>query len=290
MIEYFVRPMSGIRSQVGLDDWKDFSKVNHTGFRRKPAGVVEGALRQGSLNLLADCSTAASVAGGPFKFKVTSPYMLSRPLLDRHYRDFEELTIAIAGLLAEQMHSAPCSCLQVDDASIPGNPKGGPLAAAAIDAILDKVSVQRAVHLCFGNYCGQTIQKGDWQLLVHFLNLLHVDHLVMEFARRPIRELEALKGVKPEIKLGLGVIDVKDNQVETADDIARRLDRAEKILGPGRIGWVHPDCGFWMLKRSIADRKIEALVKGRDQYPNPSVMGPGGSAGGTPGESAGNLG
>ena len=88
----------------------------------------------------------------------------------------------------------------------------------------------------------------------------------MEFARRPIRELEALKGVKPEIKLGIGVIDVKDNQVETTDDIARRLDRAEKILGPGRIAWVHPDCGFWMLKRSIADRKIEALVKGRDRY------------------------
>ena len=34
----------------------------------------------------------------------------------------------------------------------------------------------------------------------------------------------------------------------------------------GRIRWVHPDCGFWMLKRSIADRKTEALVVGRDKY------------------------
>jgi len=30
----------------------------------------------------------------------------------------------------------------------------------------------------------------------------------------------------------------------------------------GRIKWVHPDCGFWMNKRSIADRKMEALVNG----------------------------
>jgi hypothetical protein len=37
-------------------------------------------------------------------------------------------------------------------------------------------------------------------------------------------------------------------------------------LGPDRIKWVHPDCGFWMNKRSIADRKMEALVKGRDLY------------------------
>jgi 5-methyltetrahydropteroyltriglutamate--homocysteine methyltransferase len=34
----------------------------------------------------------------------------------------------------------------------------------------------------------------------------------------------------------------------------------------GRMCWVHPDCGFWMLKRPIADRKNEALVVGRDKY------------------------
>ena len=54
------------------------------------------------------------------------------------------------------------------------------------------------------------------------------------------------------------------NHVESPDEIAARIDRAAKIAGAGRIGWVHPDCGFWMLKRSIADRKIEALVRGRD--------------------------
>jgi 5-methyltetrahydropteroyltriglutamate--homocysteine methyltransferase len=29
---------------------------------------------------------------------------------------------------------------------------------------------------------------------------------------------------------------------------------------------VNPDCGFWMLKRSIAGRKMQALVKGRNEY------------------------
>jgi 5-methyltetrahydropteroyltriglutamate--homocysteine methyltransferase len=28
---------------------------------------------------------------------------------------------------------------------------------------------------------------------------------------------------------------------------------------------VHPDCGFWMLKRSVADGKLGALVAGRDR-------------------------
>jgi 5-methyltetrahydropteroyltriglutamate--homocysteine methyltransferase len=37
-------------------------------------------------------------------------------------------------------------------------------------------------------------------------------------------------------------------------------------LGEGRVRYVHPDCGFWMLKRSIADRKMAALVQGRNKY------------------------
>ena len=30
--------------------------------------------------------------------------------------------------------------------------------------------------------------------------------------------------------------------------------------------YIHPDCGFWMLKRSIADAKIRALAQGRDLF------------------------
>jgi 5-methyltetrahydropteroyltriglutamate--homocysteine methyltransferase len=75
-----------------------------------------------------------------------------------------------------------------------------------------------------------------------------------------------LKDVAPHIRLGIGVIDVKVNHIEMPEEIARRLECAEKALGRGRVGWIHPDCGFWMLKRSVADRKMGALAKGRDLY------------------------
>jgi 5-methyltetrahydropteroyltriglutamate--homocysteine methyltransferase len=266
MIEYFIRPMEGIRAQVGRSDHEAFARLNAMRFRRKAAGVVESRLGEGSLNLMADCELAASVAAGAFKFTVTSPYMLARTLLDRYYRGFEELLMAIAEVLAQQVAGLPCTCLQIDEANIPGNPVDGPMAAAAINRVLDGFAGTRAVHLCFGNYGGQTIQKGEWKALVDFLNRLHVDHLVLEMARRSAADLEALKDVDPRIRLGIGVVDVKVNHVETAEEIAATLDRVEGVLGRGRIGWIHPDCGFWMLKRSVADRKIEALAKGRDLY------------------------
>jgi 5-methyltetrahydropteroyltriglutamate--homocysteine methyltransferase len=266
MIEYFIHPMAGVRAQVGRSDHEAFARMNAMRFRRKAAGVVEAPLGEGSLNLMADCELAASVASGPFKFTVTSPYMLARTLLDRHYSGFEALLMAVSDVLAQQVAGLPCDCLQVDEANIPGNPSDAPIAAAAINRVLDAFTGMRAVHLCFGNYGGQTIQKGEWRALTDFLNCLHVDHLVLELAHRSETDLDALKNVDPRIRLGIGVVDVKVNHVETPDEIAATLEHIEGVLGRGRIGWIHPDCGFWMLKRSVADRKIAALAKGRDRY------------------------
>ena len=266
MIDYFIKPMAGIRSQVGRKDWQTFSCQDSMAFRSKPAGIVTAELGEGALNLYADCALTASVANGPFKFTVTSPYMLARTVLDNYYQNFEKLTLAIAEVLAEQVVDLPCACVQIDEANITGNPDDGPLAVRAINILLDEVKTERAVHFCFGNYGGQTIQKGNWRSLIQFLNSLHTDHLVLELAHRPEEDLEAFKEIDGSIQLGIGVIDVKVNHIETPDEIAWRIEKAEKKLGPGRVRWVHPDCGFWMLKRSVADRKIEALVKGRDRY------------------------
>jgi 5-methyltetrahydropteroyltriglutamate--homocysteine methyltransferase len=266
MIDYFVRPMAGVRAQTGRSENEAYAQNDAMRFRRKPAGVVEGPLGEGSLNLMGDCQMAASVANGPFKFTVTSPYMLARTLLDRHYGGFGKLLAALADVLARQVAGLPCACLQVDEANITGNAVDGPVAAAAINVVLDAFKGERAVHLCYGNYGGQTIQRGEWKKLIEFLNALHADHLVMEMAHRPPSELEVLQQIDSRIKLGVGVIDVKVNHIETPEEIARAIDHAAKAAGPDRLAWVHPDCGFWMLKRSVADRKIEALVKGRNLY------------------------
>jgi 5-methyltetrahydropteroyltriglutamate--homocysteine methyltransferase len=266
MIDYFVRRLGGIRYETGRRDAAAFRTKSEMRFRSKPAGVVSGPIHEGTLNLPDDCARAAAAAGGPFKFTLTSPYMLARTLLDEQYRDLEALTLAIADALAAQAGELDCACVQVDEANIPGNPADAPIAAKGINRVLDAVRVEKAVHFCFGNYGGQTVQSGTWAALVGFLNSLRVDHLVLELAHRPPSDLDALREIDRRIAIGVGVIDIKVNRVETADEVARAIERAEKALGSGRVRYVHPDCGFWMLKRSIADRKIAALVKGRDVY------------------------
>ena len=140
-----------------------------------------------------------------------------------------------------------------------------------MNKVLDAVPTVPAVHLCFGNYGGQVIQLGGWNKLMDYLNSLHADHIICENAHRPVEELAAFKELRPEIGMGLGVIDIKANQVETPDEIARHIERAESIIGAGRIRYVHPDCGFWNLKRHIADAKIRVLPQGRDLYEGRTV-------------------
>ncbi len=266
MIDYFVTQMSGVRSRFSLSDLETFRRDAQLGYRSVPAGVVESALGGGTLNLPSDYALTSSLTTTPLKFTCTGPHMLAKVLTDRHYGDRAALAMAIAEVLREQLASIPAAVVQLDEANIVGHPEDQPWAIEALNHVLDGIQAERAVHICFGNYGGQSVQKGLYKALVPFLNQLHVDHLVLEFARRGYDELDAFRELRPEIGIGLGVVDIKDNGIETADTIAARLENAQTVLGAGRVTYIHPDCGFWMLQRSVSDGKMRAMVAGRDLF------------------------
>jgi 5-methyltetrahydropteroyltriglutamate--homocysteine methyltransferase len=266
MIEYFVEPLEGVTTRIGFQELVEYRSAPGTGFRRRPPAVVVGPLGSGTLDLPGACARAKRLATRPLKFTVTGPHMLAKTLVDRHYRDRAELAHALARVLAEQVAHCDADVVQLDEANLPGAPEEWRWAAEAINIVLDAVKTKAAVHLCFGNYGGQSIQKGTWGRLIDYLNALHVDHVVMENAHRPAEELAVFRGLRPEIGMGLGVIDIKRTEIETPDEIARAIERADAAIGPGRVRYVHPDCGFWMLKRPIVDAKIRALAMGRDLY------------------------
>jgi 5-methyltetrahydropteroyltriglutamate--homocysteine methyltransferase len=266
MIDYFVAPMDGIATGLTRAELAAFRRLPGMQFRSAPAGVVHGAVGEGGLNLPASWQQVRGLSERPLKFTVTSPYMLARTLLDRHYGDLRVLAMALAEVLRMQLADIDAAVIQVDEANLTGNPEDAGWAHEPINIVLSGVQGERAVHLCFGNYGGQSIQRGDWRALLGFLNALDVDHLVLEFAHRGYDELDLFSDLRPEIALGVGVVDIKDNAVESPDLIAGRIEHAANVLGAERIRWVHPDCGFWMLPRSVADRKLRALVMGRDLF------------------------
>lgn len=266
MIDYFVRQLGGIRTKMGRQDIQDFQKLAGMGFRKAPAGVVEAPVSEGTLDLVSDYARVRRLTTHPLKFTITGPHMLSKTLFDKHYGQLPELTRTIASVLAEQIRHIDADVLQLDEANLPGAPNEATWAAEAINIMLDAVPNTPAVHLCFGNYGGQSIQKGGWEALLTYMNNLHTDHLVLEFAFRGYKELERFVDLDTKIGLGIGVIDIKTTVIESPEEVARRIEAAASYVGEERIKYVHPDCGFWMLPRSVADGKMRALVAGRDLF------------------------
>jgi 5-methyltetrahydropteroyltriglutamate--homocysteine methyltransferase len=266
MIEYFVRPMDGVRARMSFEEVIAYRAQDGMRFRTRPPAVVEGPLGSGTLDLPLACQRAAALATRTFKFTITGPHMLAKTVINKYYPDTPALAQAIASVLADQVRHLDADIIQVDEANLPGHPEEWEWAAESINRVLDAVKTVPAVHLCFGNYGGQSIQTGTWRHLIAYLNALHADHIVLECAHRPADELQVFCDLDPKIGFGLGVVDIKTTVAESASDVARRIERAEAILGEGRVRYVHPDCGFWMLKRGIADAKIRVLAKGRDLF------------------------
>ena len=265
MIEYFVSPLGGVDSTFSRAEVAAFRQQAGMQFRKQPAGVVREAIGEGTLDL-PNAAASSNLTTRPLKFTVTSPYMLAKSLLNLHYGDIRQLAFAIADVFSEQVADLKAAVLQIDEANLVGSPHDGEWAADVLNRVFAGFNGQKGVHLCFGNYGGQTVQQGLFKDLLPFFNRLECDHLLLEFARPGDAELPVFQDLRPDIALGIGVVDIKDNAVESPDLIARRIERAVTVLGAERIKWVHPDCGFWMLSRIVADQKMAALVKGRDLY------------------------
>jgi 5-methyltetrahydropteroyltriglutamate--homocysteine methyltransferase len=266
MVDYFVSQLEGIRSHFAAADFERFRADRASGRGLLTAGMVVGKIGDGTLNLPRDYELVANLTRTPLKFTCTGPHMLARMLTNCSYRDIPELALDLATVLRRQVELIEADTVQIDEACIAGYPQDSTWAAEAINRVLDGILNERAVHICFGNYGGQPVLRGFWRDLIPFLNSLHTDHLVLEFARRGYDELEVFKDLDPKIALGIGLIDIKDNEVESPELIASRIENAVRILGAERLRYVHPDCGFWMLQRSVADRKMRALVEGRNLF------------------------
>lgn len=266
MIEYFVKPLENVRGEVTRADVDAFRKDAGMSFRVRPSAVVDGPIGEGALDLPGDFAIPRALTKHQLKFTLTGPHMLCKTLLDNHYGSRAELSNALADVLASQVALIDADVVQVDEANLPGHSEEWEWALEGMNRILDQVQTTPAVHLCFGNYGGQSIQQGSWNNLIDYLSGLHADHVLLELAHRDNWELPALKEIDAKVRFGLGVVDIKTNIVESAEDIAKKIDETAKVIGQERIAYINPDCGFWMLKRSVADRKIEALVAGRDLY------------------------
>ncbi len=131
--------------------------------------------------------------------------------------------------------------------------------------------VRTGLHVCRGNWSQQeqVLLKGSYHPLAPYLARLNVQQLVLEFATPRAGELAALLGsheIASEKELGLGVVNPRTQEIESAEAIVERVKEALQYLPPERI-FLNPDCGFGTFSSrplnsfEIATHKLEALAR-----------------------------
>jgi 5-methyltetrahydropteroyltriglutamate--homocysteine methyltransferase len=265
MIDHYAQRLAGISTECPRSLIERMRNHADLEYRDEPAGVVVEEINHGQLDLRGEFEGSRQLTKQPLKFTFTGPHMLSRVLINDYYPNLQSLAMAIAKVLSEQVRDIHADFLQIDEASIVGHPQDLEWAIEAINVVATSIPGRSGLHICLGNYGGQTVQKGNYEALLPKLLEVGVDAFVLEFARRGYDELKHFAKYDSRIEIGLGVIDIKDLQIESPEMVAKRIETGASIISVDRLHVV-PDCGLWMLPRSVALGKLESLVKGRDLF------------------------
>jgi 5-methyltetrahydropteroyltriglutamate--homocysteine methyltransferase len=225
------------------------------------------------LGVVAEYRAARARADRPLKVTIPGPYTLSGRLSHGPGEVYETRVAAaeafvpvlraeIAGLV-----EAGAAIIQVDEPSPAIHPDAGADFVGLLNAAVEP-AVGRArlgAHLCFGNFLGRPLAPRIYRPIVGAMLGFAVDELVLEFANREMSEVAILAELTDAGRdVAAGVIDVKNSHVETADEVAARIDAILATGVPAERLTLVPDCGFSQTARHLAVPKLRALVAGRD--------------------------
>jgi 5-methyltetrahydropteroyltriglutamate--homocysteine methyltransferase len=127
-----------------------------------------------------------------------------------------------------------------------------------LNRALDGITQTTAVHICFGYAAIIHERPSAYSFLPELANCT-CRQVSLETAQSNLdcSVLAKLKGKK----IILGVINLADTSVESADTVAARIRRALEFVDAKDI-IVAPDCGMKYLPRDSAFGKLKAMVEG----------------------------
>jgi 5-methyltetrahydropteroyltriglutamate--homocysteine methyltransferase len=213
-----------------------------------------------------------SVARRPVKIPITGPYTLAEWSFNEYYlktvdpgvRDLRARAYAAKraftlDLAREVLHptlqalaAAGADWIQIDEPAAATHVEEVPILVEAFNAAAEGVRAKISIHICYSNY----------RALYPEMLKMQVDHLALEFKNTgDYNVVQIFKEHGDTRELGLGVLDVHTDLIETPEEIRDKLLDAARVLGPEKI-WANPDCGLRTRTWDVAFTKLQNLVEG----------------------------
>jgi 5-methyltetrahydropteroyltriglutamate--homocysteine methyltransferase len=122
------------------------------------------------------------------------------------------------------------------------------------------------IHTCRGNFKSAWVAEGGYDPVVEAMFSTDVDGYFMEFDSARAGGFEPLRKLPPGKKVVLGLVTTKLGELESKDDLKRRIDEAARIVPLEQL-CLSPQCGFSSthhgnaLSQDDQWRKLERVVE-----------------------------
>jgi 5-methyltetrahydropteroyltriglutamate--homocysteine methyltransferase len=235
--------------------------------------VVEPIAAPNGLGVIEEYRYARTRTVRPLKVTMPGPYTLSGRLtygpgqVYGRRDDVAEAFVPILRAELEGLVAAGATIIQIDDPSPAIHPDAPSDFAALFNAAVAPIvgKVRLGAHLCFGNYLGRPLARRTYRPVLDAMLDFDVNELVLEFANREMAEVGILGEIAAAGRdVAAGIVDVKNYHLESADEVAERIEQVLEVgVPPERLTLV-PDCGFSQTARWATRAKLRAMVAGRD--------------------------
>ena len=254
LIDYFVERLPGV----------DIDRSSKKFYYDFYDSSVSAKLPMAPLGLADDFRFLKKFTEREAKFCVTGPHSLTKRIRNEFYPTEEALAMDIARVMnleLKELVKAGAKIIQIDEPYFSGFPDDISWGVNALNAMVEGVGATIAVHICYGNRYGKPSWEGSYRYLFPKILDAKIHQLTLEFARRGGEDLDVFKQLPAPFQLGVGVIDVKTQAVETPDVVAERIRKALEVVPAERM-FILPDCGCFHLPRDVAFAKLCAMVEG----------------------------
>ena len=252
------------RFALALDgiDAEHPGQVGRSGGGTTPVPRVVAKIRRRGPVELRDAEFLLRHATHATKITLPGPFTLSQQAENAFYADEEEMAMDYAVAVNEELRALKASgadVVQLDEPWVRTAPeKAARYGVKAINRALDGIAGPTIVHLCFG-YAAMVKNKPAGYAFLPRLADSAAAQISIE-AAQPKLDLGVLRDLAGKTVV-LGVLDLNDPAIETADSVAARLREALRYIPAERLV-AAPDCGMKYLPRATAFGKLHALAEG----------------------------
>jgi 5-methyltetrahydropteroyltriglutamate--homocysteine methyltransferase len=225
-----------------------------------PVPRITGPIRRRRPVEVDDVRFLREHAGGTIKITVPGPFTMAQQAQNDHYPNLEAAALGYAEAVNAEvadLFAAGADIVQLDEPYLQARPEAArEFGVKALNRALDGITGTTAVHLCFG-YAAIIHDRPSGYSFLPELAACSADQISIETAQSGL-DCSVLAELTGKTII-LGVLNLGDHAVETADQVADRVRRALPYVPAERIV-LAPDCGMKYLPRESAFGKLRAMT------------------------------